>query len=100
MGSVPRMGGLRKPVHGRCRLTLSINGTLYLVRPIQADPSVALKAFRLRKTDATTYDVADTIHGPVCDCPDFIFHRDGIDSGACKHVRSLVACGLLKGGAR
>src|SRR3954447_11933443 len=67
----------RKAIHGTCRLILSINGTAYSVRPISADSFAALRAFRLRKADGTTYDVAQTIHGLECDCPDFVFHRGG-----------------------
>jgi hypothetical protein len=102
MASVPRphLGG--HPAHGTCRLVLTINGTDYVVRPVLADSSIALKAFRLRKEDGTAYDVALTAHGLQCDCPDFLFHRDGLDSDECKHLKALVACGLLeaKGGRR
>jgi hypothetical protein len=31
----------------------------------------------------------------TCDCPDFIFHRDGVDPDGCKHIKALVAYGLL-----
>ena len=43
------------------------------------------------------YDVAQTPYGPECDCPDFIFRRAGLDPHGCKHVRALVACGLIDG---
>lgn len=91
-----------RPTHGTCRLTLTVNGTAYRVRPIPADAFAALQAFRLKKFDGTTYDVALTVHGLTCDCPDFAFHRDGIDPAGCKHIKAMVACGLLgaKGGAR
>jgi hypothetical protein len=83
-------------------LVLTINGTDYVVRPVLADSSVALKAFRLRKEDGTIYDIAQTAHGLECDCPDALFRRDGRDATGCKHVKALVACGLLdaKGGRR
>jgi hypothetical protein len=83
-------------------LVLTINGTNYSVRPVLADSSIALKAFRLRKEDGTIYDVALTAHGLECDCPNFLFRRDGLDPSGCKHVKALVACGLLdaKGGRR
>ncbi|MFO0891024.1 MAG: hypothetical protein U0790_18005 [Isosphaeraceae bacterium] len=77
------------------RLSLFINGTAYDVRPIDADGSAAIRAFRIRKFDGTEYDVAQTIDGPICDCPDFTFHREGIDPEGCKHVRALTACGLI-----
>ena len=65
---------------------------------IPADASVALKAFRLKKTDGTTYDVVQTVHGLECECPDFVFHRDGLDPDGCKHIKALAACGLIGGG--
>jgi hypothetical protein len=79
---------------------LVINGTSYTIRRIPCDPGAALGAFRLRKVDGTTYVVAATDSGLVCDCPDFTFHRDGIDPDGCKHIKAMVAVGLLqKGGA-
>ncbi len=84
-----------RPAHGICRLTLTIGTTTYKVRPLQPDRAVALQAFRLRKPDGTVYHVARHDHGAECDCPDFIFHRDGIDPDGCKHVKALTACGLL-----
>ena len=61
---------------GRCRLTLTINGLDYAVRPIACEADDVDRAFRLsRKSDV--YDVALTVHGPTCDCPDFIFRRYG-----------------------
>ena len=88
----------RKPPaepHGVARLMLAINETTYTLRRVPADPSIAVRAFRLRKPDGTTYHVAVTPHGPECDCPDWTFHRDGIDPAGCKHIRALNAVGLL-----
>lgn len=78
-----------------------INRRSHPVRPIACDPAAALKAVRLRKSDGTAYHIALTDDGPLCDCPDFTFHRDGIDPAGCKHVRALTVVGLLaaKGGA-
>lgn len=67
----------------------------YTFRPNRADSFAATKAFRLRKADGTAYDVAQTVHGHTCDCPDRVFHRDGLDPTGCKHIKSLIACGLL-----
>jgi hypothetical protein len=78
-------------------LFLRINQTFYAVRALTCDPIVADKAFRLNKSDGTLYDVAQTRYGPQCDCPDFIFRRDGIDPTGCKHVKALVAEGLIEG---
>jgi hypothetical protein len=110
MANVPQDNALQQlkkrrfvlPAHGMCRLTLTINGTEYGVKPIPCDPPAAIKAFRLRKANGTAYDVAQTTHGLVCDCPDFVFHRDGIDEAGCKHIKALVALGMLakEGGAK
>ncbi len=88
----------RKPArtpHGTCRLTLFINGTAYGVKPLPCDPSLASRAFRLRKADGTAYAVAMTPHGACCDCADFEFNRAGIDPAGCKHIKSLIATGLM-----
>ncbi len=97
----PRPRALR-PARAVCRLTIAINGMDYRVNPNRADGSAALKAYRLTKTDGTGYDAALTVHGLTCDCPDFIFRRDGIDPEGCKHIKAMVAFGLLdrKGVAR
>jgi len=79
---------------GRCRLTLTINGLHYAVRPIASEADDVGRAFRLsRKSDV--YDVAQTVHGPTCDCPDFIFRRDGLDPLGCLHIRAMRAVGML-----
>jgi hypothetical protein len=84
-----------RPAHGTCRLTLHINGTAYAVRPMACDPAAASRSFRLRKADGTACHLGATTHGPDCDCPDFTFHRDGIDPAGCKHIKALAAVGLL-----
>src|SRR5215469_16247579 len=96
---VPRRRVIR-PARADCRLTIAINGNDYRVHPIPSEAYCALKAYRLKKPDGTAYDVAQTVDGLTCDCRDFIFHRDGIDPEGCKHVKAMVACGLLdqKGG--
>jgi hypothetical protein len=33
--------------------------------------------------------------GAECDCPDFEFHRKGLDNGPCKPVAAVRACGLI-----
>ncbi len=76
-------------------LYLSIRDQLYAVRQVAADPAIARAAFRLLKPDGTLYDVTLTAHGPACDCPDFVFRRDGLDPAGCKHVQALSACGLI-----
>ena len=47
-----------------CRLTLTINGLHYAVRPIVSQDDAVSRAFRLsRKEDV--FDVAQTVHGPT-----------------------------------
>src|SRR4051795_5956235 len=81
-----------RPAH----LFLKINETVYGLRALDCDPELAIRAFRLAKADGSRYDVAQTPYGPQCDCPDFIFRRDGIDPAGCKHVKALIAEGLLE----
>jgi hypothetical protein len=84
-----------RPARGVCRLMLVINGKPYNLRRIPCDPSAALRADRLRKPDGAVYHVALTGHGATCDCPDFTFHREGLDPGGCKHIKALAAVGLM-----
>jgi hypothetical protein len=69
-----------------------------LVEPLVCEPGTAERAFRLNKADGTLYDVAQTRYGAQCDCPDFIFRRDGLDPSGCKHVKALVGQGLIDAG--
>ena len=82
----------RRP--GRCRLTLTINNVNYDVRPIAPGDDSVLKAFRLTR-DGHVYDIALNSYGPTCDCPDFIFRRDGLDPEGCLHIRAMIAVGIL-----
>lgn len=77
-------------------LYLAIQRTYYRVQPIRAEASTAQHTFRLEKADGTRYDVASLPYGNQCDCPDYVFRRDGIDPAGCKHVRALVAEGLIE----
>jgi len=81
------------------RLILWIGDTLYAVRQISCDPIIADRAFRLFKSDGTIYDVIQAPFGAECDCPDFLFRRDGLDPAGCKHIQALVAQGLIEGQA-
>ena len=86
----------RKPVSSQ--LFLSIHRNIYRVHPLECDPGIAVRAFRLNKPDGTLYDVAQTRYGPQCDCPDFVYRRDGLDPSGCKHVKALIAQGLIEAG--
>ncbi|WP_422923964.1 hypothetical protein [Singulisphaera sp. PoT] len=80
----------------RFGMVLAINGGRYRVRPIPCDRTAASRCFELRKEDETTYHVSQHVHGPECDCPDFIFHRAGIDPAGCKHIKALAAYGMVE----
>jgi hypothetical protein len=77
------------------RVVLEIADTRYQLRSIACADPIGRAAFRLVKDDGTVYDLVQTRHGPECDCPDFIFRRDGLDPRGCKHVRALVAAGMM-----
>lgn len=94
MATVTRSRRTVRTPHGTARLTLHINGASYSLRPIDSPDG---RAFLIRKPDGTRYHVAETTHGLACDCGDFTWHRDGLDRDGCKHIRALVAVGLLTG---
>src|SRR5947209_6225552 len=73
--------------HGTCRLTLTINGASYAVRPVPCHPTAAQRCWSLRKSDGTVYHASQHPWGAECDCPDFVFHRDGRDPAGCKHLK-------------
>ena len=53
---------------GKCRLTLTINGVHFSVRPIRTEDADVKRAFRLRKQPLKSdviFDVADTVHGAM-----------------------------------
>lgn len=85
----------RKRARHVSQLLLTIDQTFYAIRPLRCDSSVAQRAFRLQKFDGTFYNVAQTDFGGQCDCPDFIFRREEIDPEGCKHIRALVAHGMM-----
>ena len=95
MTVVPARKTRPKAAPAPSELFLSIHPHLYRVHSLECDPGIAVKAFRLNKADGTLYDVAQTEHGPRCDCPDFIFRRDGLDPHGCLHIRAMRAVGIL-----
>jgi hypothetical protein len=74
---------------------LFISGKAYNVQPIHGEDAEIMKAFRLRKFDGTEYDITQTVDGISCDCPDFTFRREAIDPSGCKHIKAVVASGLI-----
>jgi|GEM_PF-2893369 hypothetical protein len=91
------VGSRRRDLVGSSHLFLTINKNLYRVERLACGPDTVERAFRLNKVDGTLYDVAQTRFGAQCDCPDFIFRRDGLDPSGCKHVKALVGQGLIDG---
>jgi hypothetical protein len=87
----------RRPETSAClfRLDLTIGRTTYAIQPLAESLLPGSRAFRLVKGDGTIYDVASTSYGPVCDCPDYLFRRDGLDPSGCKHIKALVGSGLI-----
>ena len=68
--------------------------TLYRLMPLDPDPRVATKAWRLwrpGKNRKLFYDVAISPEGWLtCTCPDAVYR-----SRDCKHIRAIRAMGLL-----
>lgn len=87
----------RRPSRPPSQLFITITDRLYAIRQVACDPHLGERAFRLLKDDGALYDVIQTRFGPTCDCPDFIFRRDGLDPSGCKHIRALTTCGLISG---
>jgi hypothetical protein len=95
-GATSKPTRTRKPCPADvCRLTVTIRGESYGVRPIRPEAADVARAWRLRRRDGTSYVVADTIHGATCECGDFIFRHDGIEDLGCKHIRAARALGLI-----
>jgi predicted nucleic acid-binding Zn finger protein len=83
-----------------CRLSLSIGNERYGLSRLDRAGEATLEAWRLVKGDGTTYDCTLSEGGPSCDCPDFIWRREGVSPDGCKHIRGLEAVGLLGGRRR
>lgn len=84
-----------KSVVRRSGLFLLIDRTVYLIRRVPQGDGNQARAYRLRKADGTLYDLAESPRGPSCDCPDFIYRREGNDPAGCKHIQAMVDSGLL-----
>src|SRR4051812_17696362 len=78
-----------------CRMTVTIRGESYTVRPVRSQTPDIARAWRLRKADGTIYDVCDTLYGASCDCADQVYRHEGKNDHGCKHCRALRALGLI-----
>ncbi len=80
------------------RIRFLIEGVAYTVIPLQPDPTVATRAYRMLKLDArgktvTNYDVRQSPEGTVeRECKGFLRWK------SCKHVRTLRAAHMLDQG--
>ncbi len=72
--------------------TVDVKGVGYQIEPL---PSPDGPAYRLTSPKGKVYDVQDGQYGAECDCPDFVCRRAGLDAAGCKHVKALVAAGLV-----
>jgi hypothetical protein len=86
----------RRNTAGLCRLFLRIGDTSYGVTKVAPRPSAVLEGWRLTRPDGVTYDVGRDEQGCSCDCADFTFRREGMPGTRCKHIRALVAVGLMQ----
>lgn len=79
--------------HGRCRLSLRIDHTTYALRR-QIGLARGSRAWSLTARDGprpgATYVVTKHADEIACTCPDAINR-----ASQCKHIRALVACGVL-----
>ncbi len=78
-------------------LCLAIDHTAYAVTPIRSQDTDVIRAWRLVKQSnrEDVYDVAETVHGFDCTCPDFETRRRGLDEAGCKHCKAAVIAGLI-----
>lgn len=78
------------------RITRNRRSTLYRVVPLPTDPAVANLAWRLTKSDRTSYEVHVDGRGAHCTCRDFIVRRENVDRHGCKHIAACRSLGLLR----
>lgn len=72
-------------------LTIGKRVTLYRLVPLDPDPRVATRAWRLFRPSGKSYDVAICDRGWItCTCPDASYRQHD-----CKHIRAIRAHGLL-----
>jgi hypothetical protein len=84
--------------HGTCRLTLTIGGTHYRLRPVPGQPR-GMRVYALRsmngEREGKVYAVAVVNREAGCTCPDA-----EVNGATCKHVMALRAIGFLPISAR
>jgi hypothetical protein len=82
-----------QPARHTCRLTFTIDGVDYAVRRPPGDRSPAPRRWSLHREDGARYHISQSATGVECDCPAFTFRRG---PASCKHVRAMIATGLIE----
>lgn len=89
-------------------LTLEIDGTRYNVSDLDPPHCATLERYKPGQVggrplaysvwaESGAYDPRTTCAGGLaCDCEDFKYRHAGTGSAGCKHVRALVAVGLIR----
>ena len=88
----------RSPRHGTCKLRVFINSDEYSLKR-QPAPEPGARRWALTKRTGTragaVYQVVRATGRIICSCPD---HQN--NKFSCKHIKALVALGLLSGRKR
>lgn len=89
----PRRSPRRQSPDG-LQIMFRIRDLTYVVEPLDPDPRVARKAYRLSKQgdDWAVYDVHVDEDGPHCEC---LGHLRWLTP--CKHIRALQRAGMIGG---
>ena len=87
----------RPPRKGFFRIRFLIEGAWYSVVPLEPDPAVARKAYRMAKLGpkgerTAEYDVSISADGhPNCECRGWLRWNK-----PCRHLRTLAAAGMIE----
>lgn len=92
-GTPPTVKSTSRPRPKVCRLTIRVDGTAYVVFPVEPAPGQPrIRTFVVsEKPDGVAHAVIRTAEGGQCSCPD---SRYG-EPTPCTHIRALVAAGVL-----
>ena len=87
--------GRRQQTH-TFTITFTVEGTDYFVIPLHPDADVAVRAFRFKKSSGESYDVRLDAEGHFgCECKGFLRWGMCRDGRGCKHIKCLVAAGMM-----
>ncbi len=68
----------------------------YQLSDAEPDPEVAFPVVALTKKDGTVYHCGVNEWGPFCDCPNSLIREKYDVREHCKHLRGLIAHGIIK----